>query len=845
MTILSGTNDAGNPPGTSANGRHLTAKHLKDLRKSGLSDQQIAACGFYSVTDPDAVSRHLKWAKPARSLGNCLSIPYPGADGYARLKPDNPRRDKKTGKPIKYEAPKGTPNRLYVPPGTAHALSDVTVPLVITEGEKKAAKADQDGFPCLGLSGVYAWQRGRKRSAGGKGVGRRELIPDLSAVRWAGRTVPIIFDSDSADNEQVRWAEWHLSEALRREGAIVKVVRLPPGPPGPGGKPSKLGLDDFLVAHGADGPARLRELLDAAGPPEKPEPHDDGRPIILLSTEEHETVEQASRALANCDPDIYQRGGKLVCVQRDSRPSGGKLMRPPGTPQIRLVPAANLRVRLTRSARFQVQKGDDLFPAHPADWLVSGVESAGAWAGVRHLEAVTESPILRADGTVLQAPGYDHETGVLYEPNGCFPSVPTRPRKAEIDQAREDLLEVVCDFPFQRPAHRGAWVSAVLTPLARFAFNGPVPLFLIVANIRGAGKGKLASPVSLIATGRELSVSTYTDDDREMRKTITAIAQQGDRLVLLDNVIGEMGCASLAAALTATDWSGRILGKSEQPRTPLLTTWLATGNNVTLIADLPRRTCTIRLHSDEEKPEDRKGFRHPDLEVWVKQERRRLLVAALTILTGYCAAGKPEMNLPGWGSYEGWSALVRSAVVWAGLEDPYLAREVYDRADAETNLLRAFIAGWQEVDRDSKGLTVAEALKKLKDSPDAYPTLHGAMCEAFSLKPGDLPGSRAVGKRLAHWEGRNVGGLCFSGRGGEGGINRWKVVSVKAESGFGGFSGFSQPPFTHARTRGDAYEAEQAQGNGWQNKPTKPTKPTDDGEACASGDTDDLQETVL
>src|SRR5262249_35611496 len=161
-----------------------------------------------------------------------------------------------------------------------------------------------------------------------------------------------------------------------------------------------------------------------------------------------------------------------------------------------------------------------------------------------------------------------------------------------------------------------------------------------------------------------------------------------------------------------------ILGKSEQPRMPLLVTWFATGNNVSLIADLPRRTLRIRIESPEEKPEERRDFRHPDLEAWVKRERRRLLASALTILVGYIAAGRPAGGLRPWGSYEGWSSLVRAAVVWSGLPDPYAAREVYSREDAETNLLRSFLAGWQEVDQ-GQGMTVAEALEYLKEHAGA------------------------------------------------------------------------------------------------------------------------------
>ena len=113
-----------------------------------------------------------------------MCFPYFGADGkpfgYVRLKRDKPRM--KHGKPIKYESPKESQNRAYFPPGTRGALADPTKPLILTEGEKKAAKADQEGFPCIGLTGVNGWQNKRPKDAAGKGTGERQLIPDLAAI---------------------------------------------------------------------------------------------------------------------------------------------------------------------------------------------------------------------------------------------------------------------------------------------------------------------------------------------------------------------------------------------------------------------------------------------------------------------------------------------------------------------------------------------------------------------------------------------------------------------------------------------------------------------------------------
>src|SRR5262249_50155843 len=147
-----------------ANGQHasngqalpLLPQHLQDLRASGLSDATIEVCGFISTDKPDVIGQLLNWRSAAADLGPCLVIPFRRPDGppiplaeFCRLKPDKPRT--RDGRPVKYEQPVGKPLHAYFPPGTIAALADPARPLIVTEGEKKAAAADQAGFPVVGL----------------------------------------------------------------------------------------------------------------------------------------------------------------------------------------------------------------------------------------------------------------------------------------------------------------------------------------------------------------------------------------------------------------------------------------------------------------------------------------------------------------------------------------------------------------------------------------------------------------------------------------------------------------------------------------------------------------------
>jgi hypothetical protein len=254
----------------SVNGRlPLEPQHLADLRKSGLSDETIRASGVYSDNDSKRIGRLLCWDGAAKGRGPFLCFPFRDLAGnpvshqragvavkFERVKPDRPRSGP-SGRLTKYEAPVDSPLHCYFPPHTAERLKDRSRPIIVTEGEKKSLKADQEGFCCIGLCGVSCWSIRREGDDGPRG-----LIDDLAQLAWSGRTACICFDSDAAEKEAVRWEEWALAEALAAKGADVRVVRLPGGPDG-----AKVGLDDFLVAHGPDA---LRKLMEEARPPENP-----------------------------------------------------------------------------------------------------------------------------------------------------------------------------------------------------------------------------------------------------------------------------------------------------------------------------------------------------------------------------------------------------------------------------------------------------------------------------------------------------------------------------------------------------------------------------------------------
>jgi hypothetical protein len=478
-------------------------------------------------------------------------------------------------------------------------------------------------------------------------------------------------------------------------------------------------------------------------------------PAILIDTDEHRVVDQSIAALSG-DPDLYQRGGTLVrVVGRELAGVGSQGLG--GGLKIVEVPGAHLRERLTaRAALTKVNQRGETVRAHPPKWLVDAVGARGQWPGVRSLIAISDVPILRADGTVCQTPGYDPRSRVFYEPAGPIPAIPEHPSEEDVARSLDAILEVIEDFQFENDVDKAAFLAALLTPLARHAFTGPAPLFLFDANVRGAGKSLLAQIVGRIVLGREMPVSSYSHDSEEMRKKITAIALAGDPMVLLDNLEGKFGNGVLDRVLTATSWSDRVLGVSKIIDARLLTVWYATGNNVTLGADSVRRVIQIRLDVLDENPEVRTGFKHPRLAQWVSSQQGRLLAAGLTILVGYVRAGRPNQGLAPMGSFEGWSELVRNAVVWAGLPD---VRETQKRlaqhADSGLQALAQLLRAWQLIDPAGHGIVISELIARLYADPAGTPpsdeaaaAMRAALENMVGTFQGRGPTARQVGNKL-------------------------------------------------------------------------------------------------
>jgi hypothetical protein len=155
--------------------------------------------------------------------------------------------------------------------------------------------------------------------------------------------------------------------------------------------------------------------------------------------------------------------------------------------------------------------------------------------------------------------------------------------------------------------------------------------------------------------------------------------------------------------------------------------------------------------------------------------RGELLNAALTILKAWHAAGRPTTGLKPWGSYEGWSAVVREAVVFAGLPDPGETRiALQTAADRDAGAMATILSCLAQLDPDRRGVTAAEVVDKLKNPPAPAPDWYADLRAALEELCGGLD-TRRIGGRFRAFARRVFAGRFLDKAGSDARAVRWAV----------------------------------------------------------------------
>lgn len=300
-------NQARSPQKTNSPPPHIRESHWQEWRNSTVDEELIALnvrslsgnrgydALLYSGEIPRRNGGRLTdyWLKKYRhtELGGWWTSGLdPLADWqpmeWGRLKPNTPRfnwdeeQRCHTQKPVKYESPPKTPNRvtyLRIPLHVWQLVADrcnlpipseivvssegeavgfwawvqsrSEVPIVLVEGEKKAACLLSLGFAAIALPGIWGGRVGDE-------VAER-LHPDLMPMATGGRNFTILFDHETKPDtkRQVSQATRRTGQTIIRQGCLCDVAQLP-GP--------EKGIDDWAIAQGQNANKAVAALIDDA-----------------------------------------------------------------------------------------------------------------------------------------------------------------------------------------------------------------------------------------------------------------------------------------------------------------------------------------------------------------------------------------------------------------------------------------------------------------------------------------------------------------------------------------------------------------------------------------------------
>jgi putative DNA primase/helicase len=185
---------------------------------------------------------------------------------YFRFKPANPPADRqKPGKVQKYLGAQGVSPRVYCPNVTEAVWATIAVrygvekagsdfwewildhpeiPVIITEGEKKAFSGLSAGYVVVSLPGIDCGYKSSSDNDDGSEA-NLALIPDMEELTIGGRTILIAFDRDSNTQtiKKVQRARKKLAKLFTQSGCETRSIKW---------NEQYKGLDDFIFGAGQE-----------------------------------------------------------------------------------------------------------------------------------------------------------------------------------------------------------------------------------------------------------------------------------------------------------------------------------------------------------------------------------------------------------------------------------------------------------------------------------------------------------------------------------------------------------------------------------------------------------------
>ena len=403
----------------------------------------------------------------------------------------------------------------------------------------------------------------------------------------------------------------------------------------------------------------------------------------------------------------------------------------------------------------------------PPTKVIKQILSMHKHRDLKPLNAVISAPTITHNNHIVSKQGYDKSTKLYLDCLDHGVSVAALVSEQDAIAAYHELMKPFGTFDFADDVSRSVALSAVLTAITR-PTQATAPAFAFDAPKQGSGKTYFCECLGLLATGTAPAMTPSIEkNEDEIRKTLLSMVIEGRRFIIWDNVMGHFNSATMASFLTSERFSGRILGSSQSVEVAHRAMLLLTGNNITLVGDMPRRVLTCRFDTGIENPTQAQrnlsaidGLKPA---VYIERNRYKLAAAAITLIRGYLqsnehrADGMAKDRLP---SFEDWDTVARQPVLWLstqveGLTDPKRSIDDNMERDPEHETLSELLAciyKWRS--------NIIFNARELYDQALIHAQVDNNLQEILlDLSGGKSLSSRSVGAMLKFRHGRIANGL--------------------------------------------------------------------------------------
>ncbi len=458
-------------------------------------------------------------------------------------------------------------------------------------------------------------------------------------------------------------------------------------------------------------------------------------------------------------PDTYVSTGRVVHVERVSGTAGGlsgdedspvpmtaSEVVPTRLAALLAAHTFTYRIRTWADKKGNVTTEEE--EVTPPSAVLAAALAPKEWPHLRPLFGIVGAPVLRPDGTLLQAPGYDPATGLYLASKVPLDPVPEEPEKEQVKAAREFLFTTFLgDFPWVGPADKANYAGLLVTPILRSYLRTLIPFGAVTSTMPGSGKTILTCGLGMLYGQRVL---TWTRSDDELRKAITSVLADPVGTIIFDNLAEGTVIDSpvLARLITDRTWADRLLGKNITAAFANDRVWTATGNNLRLGGDMRTRSVLVGLNPDMPRPEERTGFAIPDLDQWilVPANQRQVLWHLLILVADWTRAGAPRQAGLTMRQFTPWAEAVGGFLAHHGLGEFLGNVETVRDIDEEDAGWAVFLGKWHEIHKDkwvtSNDLRLSADIPLVEREHDPWDGLF------LTDERGKFPTTKSLGKIL-------------------------------------------------------------------------------------------------